>query len=170
MPEQVSASSEPSTTKPTAPERNPRAALAVWSAIVATAAASLYVFYSRGLTNLYGDGIAHMEGARRLFDSLTPGYAEIGTVWLPLYHLLAAPLAVNNFLWRSGLGGSLISEAAFALAAWFVYRLALEMNRSRAAGWVALAIFLFCPSMMYLASTPLTGRFTTSGTRCSLSR
>lgn len=156
MPEQVSASSEPSTTKPPAPERNPRAALAVWSAIVATAAASLYVFYSRGLTNLYGDGIAHMEGARRLFDSLTPGYAEIGTVWLPLYHLLAAPLAVNNFLWRSGLGGSLISEAAFALAAWFVYRLALEMNRSRAAGWVALAIFLFCPSMMYLASTPLT--------------
>jgi hypothetical protein len=124
--------------------------------IAASAALTLYLFYSRGLTNLYGDGIAHMEGARRLFDSLNPGYQEIGTVWLPLYHLLVAPLAVNDFLWRSGLGGSLVSEAAFAVAAWFIYRLALEINRSRASGWVALAAFLLCPSMMYLASTPLT--------------
>ncbi len=124
--------------------------------IAATAALTLHIFYSRGLTNLYGDGIAHMEGARRLFDSLNPGYQEIGTVWLPLYHLLVAPLAVHDFLWRSGLGGSLVSEAAFAVAAWFIYRLALEMNRSRASAWVALAAFLLCPSMMYLASTPLT--------------
>ena len=133
-----------------------RHSLAACFVIVAAAALTLYLFYSRGLTNLYGDGIAHMEGARRLLDSLTPGYAEIGTVWLPLYHLLVAPLAVNDFLWRSGLGGSLVSEAAFAVAAWFIYRLALEMNRSRASAWVALAAFLLCPSMMYLASTPLT--------------
>ena len=132
-----------------------RHSLAACFVIVAAAALTLYLFYSRGLTNLYGDGIAHMEGARRLLDSLTPGYAEIGTVWLPLYHLLVAPLAVNDFLWRSGLGGSLVSEAAFAVAAWFIYRLALEMNRSRASAWVALAAFLLCPSMMYLASTPL---------------
>jgi hypothetical protein len=133
-----------------------RHSLAACSVIVATAALTLHIFYSRGLTNLYGDGIAHMEGARRLLDSLTPGYAEIGTVWLPLYHLLVAPLAAKDSLWRTGLGGSLISEAAFAVAAWFIFRLALEMNRSRASAWVALAAFLLCPSMMYLASTPLT--------------
>jgi hypothetical protein len=156
MPEQVPSSSEPAPSQNSAPPHRFRAALAAWTAIAATAAVSLYVFYARGLTNLNGDGIAHMEGARRLFDSLTPGYAEIGTVWLPLYHLLVAPLAINMSLWRSGLGGSFVSEAAFALAAWFVYRLALEMNRSIASGWIALAIFLFCPSMMYLASTPLT--------------
>jgi Dolichyl-phosphate-mannose-protein mannosyltransferase len=133
-----------------------RAGAAVALAIVAVAAAGLGFFYARGLTNLYGDGIAHMEGARRLTDSLTPGYAEIGTVWLPLYHLLVAPLAMNDFLWRTGLGGSLVSSAAFAVAAWLVYRMAAAMNRNLASGIVALAAFLLCPSMMYLAATPLT--------------
>ena len=144
------------------PSRKPPAAFKVWShiaaavCILATAAISLYVFYSRGLTNLYGDGISHMEGARRIFDSLTPGYQEIGSVWLPLYHLLVAPLAINDHLWRTGLAGSLVSTAAFCLAAWFLYRLAFEIVGTSAAGWVALVGMLFCPSMMYLASTPLT--------------
>jgi hypothetical protein len=134
----------------------------LWSEIAAAAAilsvslASLYFFYARGLSNLYGDGIAHMEGARRIFDSLTPGYAEIGSVWLPLYHLIVAPLAINDYLWRTGLGGSLVSIAAFIVAAWVIFRLAYEMNRSLGAAAVALAGFLLCPNMLYLASTPLT--------------
>jgi 4-amino-4-deoxy-L-arabinose transferase-like glycosyltransferase len=129
---------------------------AVWAAIVVAASAGLYFFYSRGLTDVYGDAMAHMEGARRLFDSLTPGYEEIGTVWLPLPHLLAAPLAINDYLWRTGLAGSFISTAAFIVTAWFACRLAAEMNREVAAGVVALAGFLLCPNMLYLASTPLT--------------
>ncbi len=119
------------------------------------AAASLEFFYSRGLTNLYGDGIAHMEGARRITDSLNPGYATIGTVWLPLYHILVAPLAANNFLWRTGLGGSLVSALFFALAGWILFRFAYEMSGAWA-GAVALAGFAVCPSMDYIATTPLT--------------
>jgi len=142
--------------------RKPREALSVQSdraaaaLIVAVAVASLYFFYSRGLSNLYGDGIAHMEGARRIFDSLTPGYGEIGTVWLPLFHLMAAPLALNDFLWRTGLGGSLVSTAAFAGSAWFLFRLAREIHGNIAAGVAALAGVLLCPNLLYLASTPLT--------------
>lgn len=129
---------------------------AAWLVILALASASLYFFYSRGLSNLSGDGLAHMEGARRIFDSLTPGYPEIGTVWLPLYHLLVSPLAISDKLWRTGLGGSLVSTAAFSLTAWLLFRLAWEMNGNRAAATVALAGFLVCPNMLYLASTPLT--------------
>jgi len=124
--------------------------------IVAVALTSLYFFYSRGLSNLYGDGIAHMEGARRLLDSLTPGYEEIGSVWLPLFHLVTAPLALSDFLWRTGLGGSLISTAALAGTAWFLFRLAMEIHRNVAAGVLALAGALLCPNFLYLASTPLT--------------
>ena len=124
--------------------------------IVAVALAALYFFYSRGLTNIYGDAIAHMEGARRIFDSLTPGYEEIGSVWLPLFHLLAAPLARSDFLWRTGLAGSIVSCAAFAGTAWLLYRLGTEINGSRAAGLLALAGILFSPNLLYLASTPLT--------------
>jgi len=133
-----------------------RTALAIWVILLAVATGNLYFFYSRGLSNLYGDGIAHMEGARRIFDSLTPGYGEIGSVWLPLFHLLAAPLAQNDFLWRTGLGGSLLSTAAFVVTAWFLFRLSFEMNRNLAAGALSLAAFVLCPNMLYLVSTPLT--------------
>ena len=104
--------------------------LAVWAAILAVALGSLHFFYTRGLTQLYGDTFAHMEGARRIFDSLTPGFRELGNVWLPLFHWLAAPLAINDHFWRTGLAGSLVSTAAFAVSAWFLFRLALEMNGS----------------------------------------
>ena len=97
-----------------------------------------------------------MEGARRIFDSMTPGYEEIGTVWLPLYHLICAPLAINDFLWRSGLAGGLVSSASFALTCYLLFRLGAEINRNLAAGFVALAGALLCPSFLYLASTPLT--------------
>jgi hypothetical protein len=138
------------------PVLSPRMTIAVWVAILGVALGSFGFFYSHGLTQLYGDAFAHMEGARRIFDSLTPGYAEIGSVWLPMFHLLAAPLAINNHLWRTGLAGSLVSVAAFCVSAWFLFKLALEMNRSVAAAFVALAVFLLCPSMLYLASTPMT--------------
>jgi len=116
----------------------------------------LYYFYTHELTQLYGDAFAHMEGARRFLDSLTPGYPELGSVWLPMFHLLAAPLAVNDYLWRTGLAGSLVSIVAFCVSAWFLFRLAFEMNQSAAAGMVTLAAFLICPSMIYLSSTPMT--------------
>jgi hypothetical protein len=124
--------------------------------ILGVTGASLHFFYTRGLSNLYGDGLAHMEGARRIFDSITPGYEEIGSVWLPLYHLICAPLAINDFLWRSGLAGGLVSSTAFALTCYLLFRLGAEINGNLAAGLVALAGALFCPSFLYLASTPLT--------------
>ena len=124
--------------------------------ILAVAAASLHFFYARGLINLYGDAIAHMEGARRLSDSLTSGWDELGSSWLPLYHFLVAPLAANDHLWRTGLGGGIVSAAGFAIAAWFVFRLGAEMNRNLAAGWVALVGFLLCANMLAVSSTPLT--------------
>jgi hypothetical protein len=124
--------------------------------ILGVTCAGLYFFYSRGLSNLYGDGLAHMEGARRIFDSLTPGYEEIGSVWLPLYHLVCAPLALDDFLWRTGLAGSLVSSLAFAMTCYFLFRLGAEMNRNVAAGLMTLGVALLCPNLLYLASTPLT--------------
>ncbi len=133
-----------------------RTRLLAGALIAAVAGASLAFFYSRGLVNLYGDSMAHLEGARRFLDSLTPGYAEIGTVWLPIPHLLMSVPAQNDFLWRTGLAGGIVSTVAFALAAWIVFRLSHAMNGSIESGVVALAGFMLCPNMMYLASTPLT--------------
>ncbi len=139
-----------------APRLSPRVLAALGAATAGVPLASLAYFFSRRLTNTYGDALAHMEGARRLWDSLTPGYAEIGSVWLPLFHILTSPLTASDFLWRTGLAGSLVSTVSFMLTCWLLFLLALEMNRSLAAGLVALATCLFCPNMLYLAGTPLT--------------
>jgi hypothetical protein len=153
MPERAPDATESSAQPAVLSARSTRLAAAL---IAAVSLGSLYFFYSHGLTTVYGDALAHMEGARRISDSLTPGYAEIGSVWLPLYHLIVAPLAINDFLWRSGLGGSLVSTAALGGAAWFLFRLGAEINRNAAAGFLTLAAVLLSPNLLYLGSTPLT--------------
>ncbi len=150
--------SEPSNASTLVPEKRLawRQTAAVWALIVGVAGAGLCTFYRLGVTDILGDALAHMEGARRLIDSLTPGYAEIGSVWLPLYHIIVSPLAQNNFLWRTGLAGSLVSIACFVVTCWLLFRMAMEMNSNISAGLVALAGILLCPSMIYLASEPMT--------------
>src|SRR6516164_5805487 len=76
---------------------------ACWVLILGMALGSLHFFYIHGLTNTYGDALAHMEGARRLFDSLAQGYVEIDSGWLTGCQLLGARLAWDGRLWRTGL-------------------------------------------------------------------
>ena len=54
--------------------------------LIGTSAALIYYF--RGLTLSHYDAKAHLVVARRVLDSLTPEYSQIGAVWLPLPHLL----------------------------------------------------------------------------------
>ena len=39
----------------------------------------------------YGDAVAHLHIARRVFDSRTPRFSQLGSVWLPLPHILLIP-------------------------------------------------------------------------------
>lgn len=154
----MSETANDSTGPPASAEWRPSATLSAVSGLLifSVVVGSLHFFYTHRLTNIYGDSLAHMEGARRISDSLTPGYAEIGSTWLPLFHLLVSPLAMNDRLWRTGLAGSLVSAVAFGFTAWLLFRLALGVSRNAAAGLAALAFVLLCPNLLYLAVTPLT--------------
>src|ERR1700756_4490627 len=66
---------------------------------------SFLFYFQRGEVLLYGDAVAHINIARRVFDSQTPGLLQLGTVWLPLPHLLVIPLLAPDWMWRAGLGG-----------------------------------------------------------------
>ena len=66
-----------------------------------------FLFYFRhGDVLLYGDAVAHINIARRVFDSKTPGLLQLGTVWLPLPHLLMIPFLISDEMWQRGFGGS----------------------------------------------------------------
>ena len=66
-------------------------------------AASLAVFawsYGNGYAVAYGDAASHLNIARRAIDSLTPGAAQLGSVWLPLPHVLMMLFVWSDFLWN----------------------------------------------------------------------
>ena len=61
-------------------------ALGVLAAILGTFAASVY--WRAGLSLSHYDAKAHLVVSRRILDSITPGWEQIGAVWLPLPHVL----------------------------------------------------------------------------------
>src|ERR1700688_4852486 len=76
---------------------------------------SFFSYLRYGDVLLYGDAVAHINIARRVFDSRTPGLLQLGTVWLPLPHLLMIPFLLSDGWWQSGIGGSIPSLMAFVL-------------------------------------------------------
>src|SRR5215467_1058030 len=86
-------------------------------------AAFLYFLRQDQLT-LFGDAVAHMNIARRVIDSRTPGPLQLGTVWLPLPHLLMLPFVAFRWLWETGIGGSFPSMLAYVLSTLGIFRLA----------------------------------------------
>ncbi len=117
--------------------------------------------HAHGWTNLYGDGQAHLAIARKLVDAPPDAtwwerYIQLGSPWLPLPHVLAAPLTLSDTLWRTGLAGSLISCLAFVAAATVVFQLAAALTRSLPAALVAWLAFALNPSLLYIQTTPLT--------------
>ena len=79
-------------------------------------ACAVWYFYRTGATLYYGDAEAHLNIARRIIDSRTPGWNQIGTTWLPLPHLLMIPFVRHDRLWMTGLAGAIPSAIAMALA------------------------------------------------------
>src|ERR1039458_9920102 len=76
---------------------------------------SFFYYIRHGDLFLYGDAVAHLNVARRVFDSQTPGLLQLGTVWLPLPHLLMVPFILSKSMWQNGTGGSMPSVIAYGL-------------------------------------------------------
>jgi hypothetical protein len=125
------------------------ALLALWSA------AWVWFFYRGGYLAYYGDAEAHLNIARRILDSRTPGYDQIGSVWLPLPHVLMMPFARNDALWRSALAGSIVSGFAFVIAGVFLFAAARRVFNSSAAAITAAVVFATNPNLLYLQSTAM---------------
>ena len=111
---------------------------------------------SRAYTLYYGDAEAHLNIARRILDSRSPGPEQLGTVWLPLPHLLMIPFVTRDRWWHSGLAGAIPSAASFVIAGAFLFAAARRLYLSTAAGVAAALLFALNPNMLYLQSIPMT--------------
>src|SRR6266404_386531 len=111
---------------------------------------------ARGYVLYYGDAEAHLNIARRVVDSRTPGPEQLGTVWLPLPHVVMALLVTRDDWWRSGLAGTIPSVACFILAGAFLFAAARRAYHSGAAALAVALLFALNPNMLYLQATPMT--------------
>lgn len=117
---------------------------------------ALYYSFINGYILTYNDAASHLNISRRVIDNLTPGIAQIGTVWLPLPHVLMLPFAANDFLWNTGLAGSIVSMAAYVLCVYFVFKLIMLITKSNIGAFMGASIMALNPNLLYLQTTPMT--------------
>ncbi len=113
-------------------------------------------YYLHGLSTVHYDAKAHLVVARRIVDSVAPGYSQMGAHWLPLIHLLYLPFVAIDSQYHSAFMPSLVSVFGFILSAWLVYRIAIRLTGSAFAGFFAALVLLANQNLQFLQSAPLT--------------
>jgi hypothetical protein len=126
-------------------------------AITVAAGTAAAVWYGQaGLALAHYDARAHLVVARRVLDSLVPGWQQIGAVWLPLPHVLnMLPVQVDSW-YRTGASAIAISVLSTGMTTWAIARLLIGFTGSRVAAAASAALLLVNPSVLYLQSTPMT--------------
>jgi hypothetical protein len=132
---------------------------AEWLIVVASCAAAsitaiLWSWQNNAMLN-YGDAVAHLHIARRVLDAHHPRLTELGSVWLPLPHMLLMPFVQIYSWWASGFAGVIPSALAYLAACAGIYRLARHWL-AQAPSAFALAFFALNPNLLYLQTTAMT--------------
>ena len=124
------------------------------AAILGTFAAVVY--WRAGLSLSHYDAKAHLVVARRIFDSLTPSWEQIGAVWLPLPHVINALPVQIDWMYRTGAFAIAVSIASFAVATASLAALVRTVSGSRTGAILAALLFACNPNVLYLQATPMT--------------
>lgn len=120
----------------------------------ASLAAVTWSWRSGAILN-YGDALAHLHIARRVFDCRFLTISQLGSVWLPLPHLLMLPFVQFYAWWANGIAGTIPSVLAYLAACAGLYKLSRRWLPPSAAG-IALAFFALNPNLLYLQTTAMT--------------
>ncbi len=129
--------------------------LVVLAGCTAASLAAAAWSWQHGAMLNYGDAVAHLHIARRVIDSHRPGFSQLGSVWLPLPHLLMIPFVAVYAWWANGIAGLIPSALAWLAACVGMYRLARRWLPPPASA-LALAFFALNPNLLYMQTTAMT--------------
>lgn len=129
-----------------------RSSLLVFTLSLILSLAAIIFSYQKNYLLTYGDAESHLNIAKRVVGGLQPGLTQLGGVWLPLPHLAMAPLTASDFLWRTGLAGSIVSGVAFVVASVAVFKLGEEIIGRPFLSFLAALAFMTNPNLLYLQS------------------
>jgi hypothetical protein len=91
-----------------------------------------------------------------LTDSTTPGYDQLGSVWLPVPHVATMPFAAHDAWWQTGIAAAFPSSCFFVLGGLFLFAAVRRVFDSTAAACAAVALAALNPNLLYMQSTSMT--------------
>lgn len=103
----------------------------------------------------FGDSVSHIVRARQIVDSHTPGLFNIGTVWLPLPHLLLIPFVMIDSLFWSGIAGAFVGIPFLIGTSLLLYSILRIITRSTPIALFVALLFGLNPNLVYIALTPM---------------
>lgn len=124
--------------------------------LLTSSVVSWLFFHYSSLTLAYNDAMSHINIARLTIDNQEPGLAQLGSVWLPMSHVLSLPLVWNDALWKSGLSGIIISMVSYIFSGILLYKIVFLLTKNKLAAAISLLAFAINLNIIYLQSTPLT--------------
>lgn len=125
-------------------------------ALYIISAYSCFYYLNNGLALSYNDARSHLDIGRRVVEGLKPGAAQLGSVWLPLNHVLMIPTIWNDFMWHSGLSGAIISMVSFVATGLLIYKFLEKIGVGILGRLIGVLIFALNLNVLYLQSTAMT--------------
>ncbi len=129
---------------------------AVLFCLTAVSIATYFYFYKNGLGLAYNDARSHLDIGRRVVEGLKPGLAQLGSVWLPLPHIMMIPFIWNDFLWHSGFAGAIVSMASYVGTGYLIYRFLKNLGVGYLGRLTGVFVFASNLNILYLQSTAMT--------------
>ena len=126
------------------------------TALLVISALTFLYYFQNGMGLAYNDARSHLDIGRRVVEGLKPGLAQLGSVWLPLPHLLMVPTIWNDWMWHSGLAGALASMAGFVLTGLLIYLFLERLGVGLFGRLVGVGVFTANLNILYLQSTAMT--------------
>lgn len=127
--------------------------------IILLSSISIYYFQyylANGLGLSYNDARSHLDIGRRVVEGLKPGMAQLGSVWLPLNHMLMIPLIWNDWMWHSGLAGAIWNMASFVGTGYVINRYLVNLKVGYFGRFIGVIIFVANVNILYLQATAMT--------------
>lgn len=140
---------------PVSGRRIPGTATVAMIAAVVGYAACLYTT-GQGTNLDYPDPQSHLTIARRVFDSKAPGFEQLGTVWLPMPHILLMPFVIDLWMFKTGWGACILGILALSASASGLYRISARLGFNRGGRIASVLVLLANPAVLYVYTTALT--------------
>ena len=130
-------------------------------AIIAICLSAISIFYfihylQNGLGLNYNDARSHLDIGRRVVEGLKPGLAQLGSVWLPLNHVLMIPLVWNDWAWHSGFAGAFWNMLSFVGTGLLVYKILERLKVGYLGRIFGVIVVSANINILYLQATAMT--------------